>query len=64
EDVVNVKWSKIYNTGITVVGEKAVIPNGVTIGKNCVVFGETVLEDYPNGILESGNSIIKGGVEI
>ena len=48
-----------YNTGITVVGENSVIPDGVHIGKNCVTDGKTSVEDYPNGVVASGKSVIK-----
>ena len=43
------------------IGENSVIPSGVKIGKNTAVSGETASEDYPNGILASGESIIKAG---
>ena len=36
----------VYSTGITVIGENSIIPENVEIGKNCVIFGETVLIDY------------------
>lgn len=59
ENVPNENKPKIYDTGITVVGEHASIPGGVTIGKNCVIAGETVASDYENNNLASGKSIIK-----
>lgn len=31
----------IYNQGIVTVGEKSVIPDGITVGKNSVIFGAT-----------------------
>ena len=37
------------------------IPNNVKIGKNTAISGETTPEDYPNGILESGETITKAG---
>ena len=43
------------------VGEKSVIPKGITIGKNSVVFGVTTAEDYENGNLPSGKTLIKAG---
>jgi glucose-1-phosphate adenylyltransferase len=54
---------KVYNSELAVVGEGSVIPDGVSIGKNTAIAGETVAEDYVNGLLESGESIIKAGVK-
>jgi glucose-1-phosphate adenylyltransferase len=51
----------IYNSGLVTIGEKSIIPPNVTIGKNAVVSGETVKEDYPNGVLDSGRTLIKAG---
>jgi len=59
ENTPNTEKPKIYNTGITVLGENSIIPDNVKIGMNCVVFGKTEPKDYPNGILESGQTIIK-----
>ena len=53
----------IYNTGITVIGEDSIIPENVEIGKNCVIFGETLIEDYKDNKLLSGISILKKEVE-
>ncbi|MDR0999932.1 MAG: glucose-1-phosphate adenylyltransferase [Clostridiales bacterium] len=49
---------KIYDTGITVVAEHAVVPDGVTIGKNCVIAGVSSLDEYTDNRLCSGGSII------
>ncbi len=59
ENIPNELKPNIYNTGITVVGENSVIPDGVHIGKNCVIYGKTSVEDYPNGVVASGKSVIK-----
>jgi len=59
ENIANVHRPKIYDTGITVFGENSNIPDNVRIGKNCVIFGRTTPEDYPDGMLESGQSIVK-----
>lgn len=52
---------QIYNHGIVTVGEKSVIPDGVTIGKNSVVAGITDISDYDNSTLLSGQTLIKAG---
>ena len=51
----------IYCEGLCTIGEKSVIPDNVTIGKNTMISGETTAEDYPNGILESGRTLDKAG---
>ncbi len=53
--------TKIYSFGLATIGENSVIPPGVTIGKNTAIFGETTAEDYPNGVLDGGEYIIKAG---
>lgn len=52
---------KVYAFDLVTIGEKSVIPANVKIGKNTAIFGETTLEDYPNGELKSGGSLIKVG---
>jgi len=59
ELITNKQKPKVYDTGITVLGELSSVPQNVSIGKNCVVSGKTEVEDYPNGRLESGESIAK-----
>ena len=54
----------IYNHGLVTVGEKSVIPSGVTVGKNAVVSGITSKEDYPDGALPSGKTLIKEVAEV
>ena len=51
----------IYNHGLVTIGEKSVIPSNIKIGKNSGVFGETDSNDYPDGILDSGKTLIKVG---
>ncbi len=52
---------KIYSFGLVTIGEDSTVPSDVTIGKNTAISGVTKKEDYPNGILESGEVIIKAG---
>lgn len=61
DEVENKLNSSVYAFGLVTIGENSVIPPGVKIGKNTAVSGETAAEDYPNGILASGESIIKAG---
>ena len=61
EEAPNKFNESVYSFGLVTVGEASVIPDGVQVGKNTAICGETVLEEYPNGILESGEVIIKVG---
>ena len=61
EEVDNETDPHIYNHGLVTIGEKSVIPSKVTVGKNTAISGVTEKEDYPDGILESGEVIIKAG---
>ena len=61
EEAENVLKPKIYNSGLVTIGECSVIPDGVKIGKNTAISGETKPEDYPEGLLASGGVIIKAG---
>ncbi len=63
EEVVNETEPHIYNSGLVTVGEKSVIPDGVSIGKNSVVSGITKFSDYENAFLPSGKTLVKVGDE-
>ncbi len=52
---------KVYQADLVTVGEHSVIPGRVKVGKNTAIFGETQAEDYPDGLLASGDYIIKAG---
>ena len=51
----------IYNQGLVTIGERSLIPDGVSIGKNSVVAGKCIAKDFPNRILPSGSTLIRGG---
>ena len=61
EEAVNEFKPQIYSFGLVTIGENSVIPDGVTIGKNTAISGVTTPEDYQDGNLKSGGSIIKAG---
>lgn len=61
EEAENKLKKSVYAFGLVTIGENSVIPSGVKVGKNTAIFGKTDREDYPNGILEGGESIIKAG---
>ena len=52
---------KVYQSDLVTIGERSVIPDGVKIGRNTAISGETVPEDYPDGELKSGQSVMKAG---
>lgn len=60
-DIPNKLKPNIYSFGLVTIGENSVIPAGVQIGKNTAISGSTEKEDYPNGMLESGETLIKAG---
>ena len=60
-DVPNRVRPDIYNGGLVTIGENSRIPSGVQIGRNTAVSGVTAAADYLNGILESGETLIKAG---
>ena len=61
EDIPNKEKPKVYSFGLTTIGENSVIPANVKIGKNTAISGVTVPEDYPDGVLGSGETLIKEG---
>lgn len=64
DNIANLNKPHIYYSGITVVGEQTTIPQYVTVGKNCVISGCTTTEDYPQGKLNSGESLIKEEISL
>ncbi len=63
-DTPNLLKPNIYSFGLVTIGENSVIPAGVQIGKNTAISGVTIKEDYPGGMLESGETLIKAGERI
>ena len=59
EEAPNKLNPKVYSGGLVTVGEGSVIPDNVKIGKNVAIAGHTSPEDYPDGVLQSGESIIR-----
>ena len=52
---------KIYSFGLVTIGEDSEVPSNVSVGKNTAISGKTTKEDYPKGVLDSGEVIIKAG---
>ncbi len=54
---VNREEPTILNTGLTVVGKGAKIPEGVKIGRNCAIAGNVTEKDFRSLIVQSGETI-------
>ncbi len=61
EELPNKLNADIYSFGLVTIGEDSVVPDNVHIGKNTAISGITGKEDYPGGVLPSGEVIIKAG---
>ena len=61
KEIPNKLKPSVYSFGLVTIGENSKIPDGVQIGKNTAISGVTEKYDYPNGILESGETLIKAG---
>jgi glucose-1-phosphate adenylyltransferase len=53
----NKKEPNRLNTGITVVGKRAIIPRGARLGRNVKVAADARAADFPGRIIRSGESI-------
>lgn len=63
-EVLNKEKPGVYGGGLVTIGENSVIPSGVQIGKNTAISGVTSAEDYNNGMLGGGETLIKAGERI
>ncbi|MGN0306462.1 MAG: glucose-1-phosphate adenylyltransferase [Lachnospiraceae bacterium] len=63
EEAENETHPHIYNQGLVCIGEKSLLPEGLTVGKNACIFGKTKKEDYQDLALPSGKTLIKAGDE-
>ena len=63
EEAENETHPQIYNQGLVCIGEKSVLPAGLTVGKNSCIYGVTTPEDYQGLELPSGKTLIKAGDE-
>ncbi|MCX7745719.1 MAG: glucose-1-phosphate adenylyltransferase [Clostridia bacterium] len=62
ENQVNEFKPNLYNSGITVVGEGAEVPDHTQIGKNVMIDIGVAAEEFCTLEIDSGSSIFKGGV--
>ena len=61
DDVPNKLKPDVYAFNLVTIGDNTVIPDGVTIGKNTAIAGKTTKEDYLEGKLAAGETLIKAG---
>ena len=61
EEAENDTAPHIYNHGLVTIGEKSVIPDGISVGKNSVISGVTAAADYEDSQIASGKTLIKAG---
>ena len=61
EEAENDTAPHINNHGLVTIGEKSVIPDGISVGKNSVISGVTAAADYEDSQLASGKTLIKAG---
>jgi glucose-1-phosphate adenylyltransferase len=58
QNIIHETKSHIYYSGITVIGDRSIIPPEVIIGKNCEISGHTLPVHYKDSVLESGQSLV------
>ena len=61
EEVPNKYNDKVYGFGLVTIGEDSLVPAYVSVGKNTAISGFTTRDDYQDGVLPSGEVIIKAG---
>lgn len=57
EDVSNMLEPRRVNTGITIIGKHARIPENVTIGRNVIIAPEVREQDFPSQWIASGETV-------
>lgn len=63
DNIPNKENGKVYCFGLVTVGENSIIPPNVKIGLNTAISGNTLPDEYPDGMLQSGETLIKAGEE-
>jgi glucose-1-phosphate adenylyltransferase len=58
EDIINEEQPHIYYSGISVIGEKTIIPPNIEIGKNCAIDGPVTYASFVDNKLASGKNLI------
>ena len=53
----NRRWPGRLNTGLTVVGKGALIPAGVKVGRNVVIYPRVAAKEYSGDEVPSGETV-------
>ncbi len=53
----NERFPHLLDSGITVVGKNAFIPDDIEIGRNCLIFPDAAKEDFSDSVINSGSTI-------
>jgi len=53
----NQRWPERLNTGLTIVGKGAIVPKGMTVGRNAVIFPGVTAKAYRGTVVASGETI-------
>lgn len=61
EEHINKEKPDIYNSGITVIAEGAIVPDLAELGKNVVIHKNVKAVDYKSLEIPSGETVFKGG---
>jgi glucose-1-phosphate adenylyltransferase len=57
----NAREPRNLNTGITVVGKRALIPAGTVVGRNCRIDADATADDFDGKALASGGTVVHRG---
>jgi glucose-1-phosphate adenylyltransferase len=57
EERTNTQFPSVLTKGITLIGKGAVIPTQTRIGKNCLLYPELTVDDYPGREIPSGSTL-------
>ena len=57
ENTPNEKYPAYLNTGISIFGKGAMVPDNMTIERNCMVYPRVTEEEYSTSVVKSGQVI-------
>lgn len=55
--LINRKEPNVANTGVTIIGKRARVPDGVKIGRNCIIYNNITEDDFPGSDIQSGETV-------